>query len=317
MTRICPLVLLAVCAVVSPAAACETGKGTILAISSAGNALLDVRLPTEGKEESVCLQLIPHCSWSGKPTHDLLDWIQSAMTSDESCDPKFYLKNDVDYARRLTCQPAAPVARPFVFGSQVLASVGNNRCESPAVLSTTSEAVHVQAKLKNYDTEYCFELEWWFRSRKLRLAFSSSCDPFKAREGLPVSPVSVLVINPKVSVTFDVKTSEGGGWTLESVSPQPSTPYLSRWANAVRGLDVGRLTPPEDGRSRSAGSNTVQLFDLIGHWTLAMLYAGHNTDEDLAVRAWMGELELRNYDKAKNTLLRTECIEPTDVASCH
>jgi hypothetical protein len=47
-----------------------------------------------------------------------------------------------------------------------------------------------------------------------------------------------------------------------------------------------------------------------------MLFAGRNASDDLSVRTWMAELELDNGDKAKNTLLRTECIEPKDISSC-
>ncbi|MGU3463575.1 hypothetical protein ACLBXO_01865 [Methylobacterium sp. C33D] len=314
MTRIYLLVVFALWTAFSPAAACEIGPGTILAISAAGNTLLDVRVSSEGKEESVCLQAIPLCSWSGKPSSGFVDAIKNAKVSDEGCHTEFYRKNDIDYARRLTCDPSAPLARPLMFASRILAAVGNNRCVSPAVLSTTSEAVLFQARIQSLDLEYCVKFQW-SKAGKISLSFAPACNQFKPSTSTPASPVSIHVDGPKASILFAVKLNENHSWILESVSAQPSTPYLSRWANTVLNLDVSKLIPPEDDRNRGTGE--MQSSNLIGHWTAAMLFAGGITDGDLAVRAWMAELELGNHDRAKNTLLRSECIEPTDVASCH
>lgn len=315
MTRALVLALFALFALSRSAAACEIGAGTILAIPSKDGRLLEVRDPSDGRESRACLE-VANCRWEWTPSRTFLASIKRQEPDAEQCDARLAVVHDVDHVRRLMCPLSAPAARPFVFVSHVLAAQGSGQCSS-AHATTTPDGVRAQANLRSGSLEYCVDLEWSFPNKSLLVSFAPTCDIFNVPGKVPASTVGIQVRQPKASMAFGVKPLQGQNWSLESVSTQPSTPYLSRWANAVRGLDVGRLTPPEDDHNHSTNPSTLQLSDLIGRWTLAMLLGGHNTDEDLAVRAWMGKLELGNYDKATNTLLRTECIEPTDVASCH
>ena len=319
MIRTCLSTLLAVSAVSYPAAACEIGKGTILAIPSADNqhALLDVRVPAGGRAAQACFQIAPHCSWEWEPTQGFLDTIRGQQNPTvENCDARSSLVNDMDHERRLTCLLSSPVARPFVFAGQLLAALKDDQCFSTVVLPTTSHAVHAQAKLRSSSLEYCLDLQWSVSTKGLLVSFAPTCGSSEALEDAPTLPVRVRVAQPKAAITFDVKPSLGETWSLASVSALPSGTYLSRWVQAVRNSDLARLTPPEESPDSGTRQNAVTLPDLIGHWTLAMLLAGRSTDDDLPLRAWMSELELRNGDAAKNTLLRTECIEPTDISSC-
>jgi hypothetical protein len=210
-----------------------------------------------------------------------------------------------------------------VFTSQLLKALGSEQCLSPDLPTTTPDAVHAQAKFRYSNFEYCLDLQWSFPTKSLFVSFAPTCDSSEPSENAPASPVRVRVTQSKATITFDVKPSQGKSWALASVSALPSTPYLSRWVNAVRNSNLANLIPPEanlispeDGFDSGKQQRAVTLPDLIGHWTLAVLFAGHSTNDDLRVRAWMSELELGNGDKAKNTLLRTECIEPTDISSC-
>jgi hypothetical protein len=313
----CLLALVALSAVSYPGTACEIGKGTILAIRSADGrfTLLDIRAPAEGHEAHACLQLA-RCGWEWKPTSEFLASIEKQNLSAESCEAESYLVDDVSHKRRFTCKLSAPVARPFVFASQLLGALGSDQCLSPARPSTTSNAVRAQAKLRYFSLEYCLDLRWSFPTKSLFVSFAPTCDSSDASENGPVWPVKVRVIQPKATITFDIEPSQGESWTLTSVSAQPSKPYLSHWIHAVRNSDLTKLTPPKESLDIEIRQDVVTLPDLIGHWTLAMLSAERNTNDDLPLRAWMSELELGNGDAARNTLLRTECIEPTDISSC-
>lgn len=319
MTRVSLLILFAFFVASCPARACDIGAATILTIPSADgrSALLDVQNPGDGRSAQACLQ-VARCRWNWKPSDAFLEWIarnkqQKAFAKD--CGAAFTLVNDVDHVLRLTCPLSTSIAQPFVFASQVVAAHGAEQCTSTAV-TTTSDTILTQARLMRSDLTYCLKLQWSLSTKHLLVSFKQNCDASNAPESAPTSTINVGVIHPKASIVFDVNLSKEENWALASVLTRPNTPYLSRWANAVRTLDLATLAPPAENLDYLTGQTAVQLPDLIGRWTLAMLQESGNSDSDLPLRIWMAELELRNSDKAKDTLLRPECIEPTDISSC-